>query len=164
MAADTPTETPAETPGTPPVLTLAAAIEACGVSRATLQRRLKAGAIAGAERAPGGGWRIPVSGLIAAGLAPRQTPPEQRSSALADPGSELEQLRSELQRALTERDHALELAAVHRDQAETLQETLRQLARALPPAAADPGQTGAERRRWWRRRDHYTTDMVVKEQ
>lgn len=163
MASDTDgdtQETPSDTQGdaveisgSAPVLSLRDAVEACGVSRATLQRRLKAGAVAGAERSERGGWRIPVSGLIAAGLAPRRTPAEHPEPVVADVG-ELEQLRSALAVALSERDHARELAAVHEAQAQALQQTMLQLARALP---AGPGRVSAveperpSRRRWRRR-------------
>lgn len=132
-----------------PTLTLAEAVKRCGVSRATLQRRLKAGAIAGAERVPGGGWSIPVAGLVAAGLTPAATPAEHPDPVPAAAGSqaELDQLRAELVRLRTERDHQRELAATYRDQADRLLATVESLARALPPA----GGTSASRRRWWSR-------------
>jgi hypothetical protein len=53
-----------------PTLSLSEATNRCSVSRATIQRRLKAGDIVGAYRTDSGGWSIPISGLIGAGLIP----------------------------------------------------------------------------------------------
>jgi hypothetical protein len=121
------------------------------VSRATLQRRLREGGIAGAERTSSGGWSIPVAGLVAAGLTPGATPAEHPDPVPPAAGSpaELEQLRSDLSRLRLERDHARELAEVQRERAEALQRTLEALAHALPAAGQS---TPAERQRWWRRK------------
>lgn len=51
------------------LLTLADAAKVATVSKATLQRRLKDGAIPGATRTDAGGWLIPAQALIDAGLA-----------------------------------------------------------------------------------------------
>lgn len=71
-----------------PVLTLGAAVKATGVSRSTMQRRLRAGDIPGAHRDTAGGWNIPISGLIAAGLAPKVTPPDTEVTA-ANPADDI---------------------------------------------------------------------------
>lgn len=51
----------------------AEAARRCGVGRATIQRALEAGRIAGAEKTDQG-WEIPVESLIAAGLRPTAPP------------------------------------------------------------------------------------------
>jgi predicted DNA-binding transcriptional regulator AlpA len=152
-----PAETPGETPATPPFLSMAEAVKACGVSRATLQRRLKAGSVPGAERTPAGGWRIPVAGLIAADLAPRQTPPDAPAATPEPAAADLAALQLELAKVTAERDAARELADAHKATAELLSQTLRSLAPALPPGAVSaPGMVvsapaRAGRRRWWQR-------------
>lgn len=57
-----------------PVLGLAAAAKACGVSVSTLRRRRDELGELGAVSTPQG-WRIPITALIAAGLMPPTTPP-----------------------------------------------------------------------------------------
>lgn len=73
-----------------PTVSLAEATDRCSVSRATIQRKLKAGEIVGATRTTSGGWSIPITGLIAAGLMLRTTPPDQPGA------SEVAVLRVEL--------------------------------------------------------------------
>jgi hypothetical protein len=160
MSDATPSNPPADTPALPPFLSLAEAVPKCGVSKATLQRRLKAGAIPGAERTPAGGWRIPVAGLIAAGLAPKQTPPDPPAAvaepAAADP-AELVALRAERDVLRAERDAARELAAAHKATADLLADTLSKLAPALPVGSVSlqdsvPGAAAERpRRRFWQR-------------
>lgn len=80
-----------------PTVSLAEATDRCSVSRATIQRKLKAGEIVGATRTTSGGWSIPITGLIAAGLMPRTTPPDQPgASEMADHAAEVAVLRVEL--------------------------------------------------------------------
>jgi hypothetical protein len=80
---DTPTTEPTDdgAPGrdTPtinggPTVSLGEAVRTTGKAKSTLQRRLAEGAIPGAVRLTSGGWSIPISGLIAAGLEPRMSP------------------------------------------------------------------------------------------
>jgi hypothetical protein len=59
-----------------PVLTLSQAVDVAAVSRSTLQRRLYAGAVEGAERLADGSWRIPYVALVSAGLVSKTTPPD----------------------------------------------------------------------------------------
>lgn len=51
-----------------PVLSLGQAVNVSNVSRSTLQRRLYAGEIDGAQRTTSGAWRIPYAALVAAEL------------------------------------------------------------------------------------------------
>lgn len=53
-----------------PTLSLPEAAAACAVSAETIRRRIKSGAIDGAIRDKTGAWRLPVAGLVAAGLRP----------------------------------------------------------------------------------------------
>ena len=53
-----------------PTLSLPEAATACAVSAETIRRRIKSGAIDGAIRDKTGAWRLPVAGLVAAGLRP----------------------------------------------------------------------------------------------
>lgn len=57
-----------------PTVSLGEAVRTTGKAKTTLQRRLAENAIPGAVRLPSGGWSIPISGLIAAGLAPKVSP------------------------------------------------------------------------------------------
>ena len=58
---------------TEPIWSLVEAAEHTGTSRATLQRLAVAGKILGARKS-GRGWKVPMSGLIAAGLTVEATP------------------------------------------------------------------------------------------
>ena len=169
---DTPTDTGSDTgvsdtgPGSPqparggPHLGIAETIRATGISRTTLQRRLKAGEIPGAHHGPDGTWRIPMSGLIESGLLGKVTPPDppvDRGPVAAARGPELERALVELEQLRAERDAALELADVHRQHAEALREALAALSRALPPApdpAVSPPESPADPpvKRWWKRK------------
>jgi len=76
---DEPTEDVAPGQNTPtvqggPTVSLGEAVRTTGKAKTTLQRRLAENAIPGAVRLPTGGWSIPISGLIAAGLAPKVSP------------------------------------------------------------------------------------------
>jgi len=137
----------------PALLTLAEAQRLCSVSRATLQRRLRAGAIPGAERTAGGSWAIPAAGLIEAGLAPRTTPADNVVDVPVDVpvDLEVERLRSALRLAEAERDHAVELARVQAEQVRLLAGVIESL-RPMLPAAGEADQPAQERRRWWHRK------------
>lgn len=88
------------------------AAKRCGVGRATIQRRLDAGAIPGAVKTDRG-WSIPLDGLLAAGFTPdRPSPPDAarepvRATAEHDP----EHVRAADQLAQRVRDLEQELAA-----------------------------------------------------
>lgn len=58
----------------------------CGVSPATIRRRLKDGSLPNAEQGARGAWLIPVTDLIAAGLNPGQpSPPDHEQGVVTDP-------------------------------------------------------------------------------
>lgn len=151
LPSDTAHDTPLRAGG--PTLSLGEAVRYTGAARSTLQRRLHSGAIAGAERTAGGGWRIPISGLIAAGLAPRSTPPDPEPTPVPSPpahpretelSEELARVRAELatERAVRE--------AVERHLAD-LRAALEAMSRALPPAPVTdaPAEPVSPRRRRW---------------
>lgn len=157
-------------PANGPTLGIAEAVRATGTSRSTLQRRLKAGEIPGAHHGPDGTWRIPIAGLIAAGLMDRATPADSPAPSSPAPVpvepetvAELGRLRAEVDRLRAERDLAHALAAERERNLEDLRAALAVLSRALPagpvssagepapsPAPAD-GAAPVARRRWWRR-------------
>ena len=57
----------------------------CGVSVATIRRRLKDGSLPNAEQGARGAWTIPVTDLIAAGLNPGQpSPPDHSQRVVTD--------------------------------------------------------------------------------
>lgn len=148
---DTPADTPGGTPVSGPALTLAQAVEVTGVSRSTLQRRLRAGDLDGATRTTGGGWAIPYRALIAAGLVPARTPadtPAPVEVRLAPaPTVEVDKLRAEVDRLRAEVE-ARDAALIARDaHLADLRAALDLMARALP---AGPAVRPA-RSRWWHR-------------
>jgi hypothetical protein len=146
---DTPNDTPTETPRPGgPVLSLGEAVTATGVSRSTLQRRLRAGELEGATRLPGGGWAIPAVSLIAAGLMARTTAPDP-APAPAAPAGELEALRIELDRARAELRAVQQIAAERAEHVTDLRAALEALSRALPAPAVE---SATPRPRWWKRR------------
>lgn len=58
----------------------------CGVSVATIRRRLKDGSLPNAVQGARGAWTIPVTDLIAAGLNPGQpSPPDHAQGVVTDP-------------------------------------------------------------------------------
>lgn len=162
-----------------PSLTLTEAVEQTGQSRSTLLRRIKAGTIVGAHHGPDGGWRLPVAGLIGAGLmlartapdtpvtTPVMTPVTGLVTAPVTPvttpvtdTAEVIQLRGEVARLRAERDQAHAVAAERERNLEDLRKALAVLERALPPASTDPVTTPVTtpvtdqvtpRRRLWRR-------------
>lgn len=135
-----------------PRLSMAEAVRVSGVPRSTMQRRLKAGAIPGAERTADGGWSIPFAGLVAAGIIPKSTPPDAPVAPPADlEAVEVVQLRAEVSRLRAEVDHARELAAERARHVDDLRGALEAMARMLPPGEGDTAGGGAPRRRRWRR-------------
>jgi hypothetical protein len=155
-----------------PTLSLGEAVRTTGAARSTIQRRLNSGAIPGATRTDAGGWSIPVSGLIAAGLAPRVTPADTPPDTTPDtaPATPLPEgdtavvsdLRAELAATRMELDHARRLADERARHVDDLRAALDAMARALPPApetppgdavGAAPGDAVGTppRRRWWSR-------------
>ena len=141
------TDTPA-----PAYMTLGEATKAVDASRSTLQRRLKAGEIEGAYRDGDGVWRIPFSGLIAAGLAPRTTPPDEPNTANttdihpSEPTTEVELLRAEL-------EHVKALASERAATVELLRDVIEHLSAAIkagPPELPVATSTTGQRRRWWK--------------
>jgi hypothetical protein len=86
-----------------PKLTVQEATQLCGVSEATIRRRLRAGQLPGSARtapAPHGDWLIPLSALYAAGLDPDRTktnaPARPASLAAEDSLAELRAERDQL--------------------------------------------------------------------
>jgi hypothetical protein len=184
----TPTEPDPETvhapptapPGGGPILTLGGAQRATGAARTTIRRRLEAGQILGARRTPEGGWEIPVSGLIAAGLIPKVSPPDPPAESTVSPptsgstdptsSTEAEELRArltateaELERTRAEVASVREMVGVYAHSLEAMREALETMGRAIgpgttpPPASSGGSSTSSSpdpdsaRRSWWRR-------------
>lgn len=137
-------------PGRRPTLTLTEAAAACGVSRDTMKRRLRAGAFANAEQDGAGVWRVPVTDLLAAGFHPHGAErPQERPEAVggADPPpGEVERLRAALSAEQARREQAEAVAAERERTIDLLSVALR----ALPPASEHQGAAPAHRR-WFRR-------------
>ena len=83
MAADAGLTQPARILGERPAYTLSEAADACGVSRATIRRRLDAKAFPNAYKDAEGTWLVPIADLGAAGLTPN------RSAPVAEPSQNL---------------------------------------------------------------------------
>ena len=87
-----------------------------------------------------------MSGLIAAGLAPRTTPadePDEPLEVVDDDTvtalrAENERLRAENERLRADLDHSRELAAERARTVDTLTQALELMARALPPGPPAP--------------------------
>lgn len=158
----------------PPVvrLSLNEAADHVNVSRSTLQRRLHAGVIEGAERTDDGTWSIPTDGLLAAGLLgekPANEPEPALETATPGPGEmsadelrkallaseharELDQLRGELAAVRAERDQLAERVTDLREAFAMAQRQLTAVPPMPPPEARTPAQVMPEpRRRWWQR-------------
>lgn len=152
-----------------PVMGLAEAAAACGVSVSTIRRRrgeLKE--LGAAETARG--WQIPVTALIALGLMERTTPPPSPDTHPDALKGELEALRAKL--ADAERRAAIaEAVATERERViQTQAMALRMLEASKTPADTPPAPVGtpadtpappqvatpvspapAPRHRWWHR-------------
>ena len=164
-----------------PLLSVAAAARACGVSRRTIHRRLAAQAFPAATQTEDGSWQIPVEDLLGAGFHPHAPSVEVPTPARPnDKGAHAPVLGGTpevgtLRAALTEAEHRATAAehratlaeAVATERLRTI-DTLSTALRALqpgpapekraaetaeePPAAAK-GQERAERSRWWHRKE-----------
>lgn len=134
-----------------PVLTLSEAVHACGVSRATLKRRLTAGELPGAYKDDEGSWRLPVDGLLAAGFRLHRPEPvhEPAPTQAHDPGL-IEELRDRIARLNTE----LADARARAEERERALATLELALRALGPGSATtaPAPAAMTKDRWWRRK------------
>lgn len=153
----------------PAYVTLGEAVKAVKASRSTLQRRLKAGEIPGAYTDSAGVWRIPYSGLITAGLAPRTTPADTPDVVgTATPSTvHLEEMAAEVARLRAENEHLAQIAEERATTVALLAGVVERLTEAIssgpgelppaadPPPARDghgPSTTATMRRRWWARR------------
>lgn len=123
----------------------------CGTSRATMTRRLQAGAIPGATRDAAGAWLVPLSGLLAAGFHPdRPAPPEEQQDQDAEAATadalrdahhsrELAEIRAALDLERARRQAAEELAAERAARVSDLRRAL--LALAPPETPQDAPET-----------------------
>ena len=162
-----------------PVLNMAEAARACGLSVSTMRRHRDALLAHGATRHDAS-WVIPVSALVAAGLMPNVTPPDASpgdgvtpvmtrhpDGSLTPPDTpthqEVERLREALADAKRRADVA-EAIAAERERIITVQAQALRLLEAGPsprPPAPTPSSSGAPdgapdtastgRRRWWQR-------------
>jgi hypothetical protein len=158
------------------------AAAACGVSRDTVKRRVKAGAFPHATKDEAGAWSIPLADLLAADLHPHAATAADVAEVV-DAAREqhvvfarADQLELEvavLRARLEAAEHARETAERARDSAERargeLLDALMAALAKLPPALAPGGENvtqgpappaapggapaaPAARRRWWQRR------------
>ncbi len=114
--------------GTGPTLTLGGAVRATGVARSTLQRKLRDGQIPGAHHTAGGNWAIPVAGLIQAGLAPKQTPPDDDPGPAVD-ADQVSALRAENSRLRAELDAARQVQELQASNLDDLRAALAVVSR-----------------------------------
>ena len=153
--------------GMEPTLSLVEAASRTGRSRAALQRMASGGQIPGARKV-GRGWRLPISGLIAAGEVVSETPVNTPNMEIVELRRELDELRREVEtgRARLSTAERLEsdlrgqiddLRAANDDLRETVAFHRRELLarNPVPPAIAEPTppitSSGSPRRRWWRK-------------
>lgn len=133
-----------------PVLTLSEAVHACGVSRATLKRRLAGGELPGAYKDDEGSWRLPVDGLLAAGFRLHRPEPvhEPVPTQAHDPGV-MDELRDRIARLTAE----LADARARAEERERALATLELALRALGPGPTVVSQQAllTHQKRWWRR-------------
>jgi len=126
---------PASTLG--PTISLAEAVDRCTASRTTIQRKLKAGEIPGAVRVAGGGWSIPISGLVASGMMSRTTPADTPTVSGVDQSAEVELLRVKLAAA----EARAAAAEAHRDDLRSIIEDYRRALAPGPPTASETEPT-----------------------
>lgn len=150
-----------------PLMGLAEAAKACGVSVSTLRRkRLELKELGAAETARG--WQIPVTALITLGLMDRVTEPPSLDAPSDSLAGELEALRSQLA-AAEQRAAVAEAVAAERERViQTQAMALRMLEASKTPAQTPPVDTPVDtltspqrerletpapspRRRWWHR-------------
>lgn len=133
-----------------PVWSASEAARRCGISRATMTRRLQADAIPGATRDESGAWLVPLSGLLAAGFHPdRPAPPEEQqdqdttADALRDAhhARELAEVRAALELERARRQAAEELAT---ERAARVADLRRALLALTPPETPQDAATRPE--------------------
>ena len=95
-----------EEQGHGPVWSASEAARRCGISRATMTRRLQADAIPGATRDESGAWLVPLSGLLAAGFHPDRPAPAEEE------GPQDQDAETATAEALRDAQHARELAEI----------------------------------------------------
>ena len=124
----------------------------CGVSVATIRRRLKDGSLPNAEQGARGAWLIPVTDLIAVGLNPGQpSPPDHAQGVVTDPthakndhshdygqraSSQVDEYAQLEQKLLSEQREVAHL----RTQVHTLQNNLDDLRTAMRMLEAAPAE------------------------
>lgn len=136
-----------------PIWTAAEAARRCGVSRTTLTRRLLAGEIDGAHKDADGAWRVPLAGLLAAGMPPTDPRAEDHAGddaeapgesiagdaeariAAAEHAAEIAQLRAEITTERVRREAAEAIAAIQAERVAELRQALRMLE---PPPQPEP--------------------------
>jgi len=143
-----------------PTLSAAEAARAAGVSAKTIGRALKAGRIEGAERLPGGGWAVPVEGLLAAGYTLHRSEPEPLEVTPQGDPDRVRALEAEVAELRRERD----VAVAELRRADDALADVRLALRALSAGTAGEGDTVPDTvtrapeapvartaGRWWRR-------------
>lgn len=152
--------------GTPPTVSQTEAARRCGVAPSTIRRARLAGRLPGATEAPGGGWRIPIPDLVAAGLLDGATPPDPGAAGAiaqnAAPRDGTPDLAAEVTRLQADLADMRRRAEVAEARAEERAETIAAQAMALRMLEAAPATRPADeapapaeahdggRRRWWR--------------
>lgn len=134
-----------------PVFTAADAARRCGVARSTLTRRLHAGEIPGAAKDDDGAWRVPLAGLLAAGLVPdAHRPPADADDdpapvldaaariAAAEHAAAIARLEGELLAERARREAAETLAAERAARVADLQNALRMIEPPRTPPEPAP--------------------------
>ena len=131
-----------------PVWSLDEAASRSNVSRATIQRRIIAGEIIGAHKV-GRGWRVPMSGLIAAGIEVSEQP-KVSAEAERDALATLVIAAEEEARRWQQRAESLERELAAR--VDHLADLKRVIARLeLTTGSAPPAPAPRPKRRWFRR-------------
>lgn len=142
----------------PPTVTLARAVELCGVSRSTIQRRRTELIKLGAQVTPRG-WSIPIPALITAGLLDSVTPPDSVAKPVAETPkdtpsgtrsdtSEIDALRAKLAETESRLAVAEALADERRAALEMATLAMKMIEAKKHPEPATPE---VPRRRWWQR-------------
>lgn len=132
---------------TRPLLSLAEAAAAAGVSRRTISRRIAEGDIVNAERSTSGAWEIPAESLIAAGYELTAPTPEPEPAPVEpEPASPAPDEIAALTAELTEWRRRAEVAeAVAAERAAALEDVRTTLAMAqrMLTAGESPAPTPA---------------------
>ena len=135
-----------------PVFTAADAARRCGVARSTLTRRLQAGEVPGAAKDDDGAWRVPLAGLLAAGMVPDAyrppadgdddpAPPVPDAAAriaAAEHAAAIARLEGELLAERARREAAETLAAERAARVADLQNALRMIEPPRTPPELAP--------------------------